>query len=65
MSELRVFDGLLSVRHALHRHIIKELRKAGIGIAFPQRDIHVRPVEGLGEVIRRQEAAGEGQTAAG
>ncbi|UCG32253.1 MAG: mechanosensitive ion channel [Phycisphaerales bacterium] len=46
--ELRVFvphvEYLLSTRHALHKAIDAEFRKAGIEIAFPQRDIHVRSI---------------------
>lgn len=44
--ELRVFvssvDYLLKVRHQLHMAIDQEFRKAGVEIAFPQRDLHVR-----------------------
>jgi potassium efflux system protein len=43
--ELRVFvgglDNRLSVTHHLHLAIEREFRKAGINIAFPQRDIHL------------------------
>ena len=46
LYELRVFvpsvDYLLKVRHDLHKAIDREFRKAGIEIAFPQRDIYVR-----------------------
>jgi len=46
--ELRVFvphvDHLLGVRHELHMAIDREFRKAGIEIAFPQRDLHLRSV---------------------
>jgi len=46
--ELRVFipnpDLLLEVRHDLHMEIDRRFRKAGIEIAFPQRDIHIRDV---------------------
>lgn len=46
--ELRVFipsiDYFLQVRHELHNAIDREFRKAGIEIAFPQRDIHVRSI---------------------
>jgi len=44
--ELRVFvpsvDHLLQVRHDLHHAIDREFRKAGIEIAFPQREVHIR-----------------------
>jgi potassium efflux system protein len=50
--ELRVYiphiDVMFSVRHELHRAITKTFREAGIEIAFPQRDLHIRsaiPVE--------------------
>jgi potassium efflux system protein len=46
--ELRVFvssvEYLLKVRHQLHKAIDQEFRRAGIEIAFPQRDIHVRSI---------------------
>lgn len=49
--ELRVYipsiEHLVSIRHEMHTTIIKEFRKAGIEIAFPQRDLHVRSIEGL------------------
>jgi len=48
--ELRVYvpnvDLLLSTRHALNKAIEREFRQAGIEIAFPQRDIHIRSVHG-------------------
>jgi potassium efflux system protein len=44
--ELRVFvpsiDYLLKVRHLLHKGIDREFRQAGIVIAFPQRDLHLK-----------------------
>jgi potassium efflux system protein len=49
--ELRVFtrgvDRRFRARHQLHMAIDKAFREAGIEIAFPQRDLHVRsiPVE--------------------
>lgn len=50
--ELRAFvphiDYLLSTRHALHKRVIRVFREAGIEIAFPQRDLHVKSFEGLG-----------------
>jgi potassium efflux system protein len=46
--ELRVFvrgmDNRLPVTHQLHLAIDREFRKAGINIAFPQRDIHLDAV---------------------
>jgi potassium efflux system protein len=38
-------DGLFPVTHELHEAIHRELRDAGIEIALPQRDIHVRSID--------------------
>lgn len=47
--ELRVFipsfDYFIKTRHDLHMKIDSALRKSGIEIAFPQRDIHIRSIE--------------------
>jgi potassium-dependent mechanosensitive channel len=44
--ELRVLvtsvDYLVEVRHQLNKAIDREFRRAGIEIAFPQRDVHIR-----------------------
>lgn len=46
LFELRVFvrgvDQRFRARHELHMHVDKAFREAGIEIAFPQRDLHVR-----------------------
>ncbi len=46
--ELRAFvrtvERLFSARHDLHMRIDKAFREAGIEIAFPQRDLHLRTV---------------------
>ena len=46
--ELRVFtrgvERRFRARHELHMAIDKAFREAGIEIAFPQRDLHVRSV---------------------
>jgi potassium-dependent mechanosensitive channel len=46
--ELRVFspdvDLTLLIRHELHLAIDRAFREAGIEIAFPQRDVHIRSV---------------------
>lgn len=59
--ELRVFipsiDHYVSIRHELHTTVIKEFRKAGIEIAFPQRDLHVRSIDGLDAWVRRRSDA--------
>lgn len=52
--ELRVYirsvNNLLPVQHELHMNIDKAFREAGIEIAFPQRDLHLRSVpQGLGK----------------
>lgn len=55
--ELRVYvasiDNLLQVRHEMHRAIDSAFRKAGIEIAFPQRDIHVRSIKAALPVVDR------------
>jgi potassium efflux system protein len=47
--ELRVFvasvDLSMSTRHDLNKAIDHEFRQAGIEIALPQRDIHVRTIQ--------------------
>jgi small-conductance mechanosensitive channel len=47
--ELRVFvadfDHRIDVRSALHHQIDRSFREAGIEIAFPQRDLHLRSVD--------------------
>lgn len=61
--ELRVFiddmDQWPSLMNELHDRIHKEFRQAGIEIAFPQRDLHVRSAEPLVELIDRQRALKE------
>jgi potassium efflux system protein len=59
---LRVFiphiDHLIPVRHALHNAVDQAFRKAGVEIAFPQRDIHIRSVKaGLPVDVRTSEDA--------
>jgi len=47
--ELRVWtsdvDNKLGLDSALHQEIFQKFREAGIEIAFPQRDLHIRSVE--------------------
>ncbi len=38
-------DALFPVTHDLHETIHRELRAAGIEIAFPQRDLHIRSID--------------------
>jgi potassium efflux system protein len=49
--ELRVFvanvDQRINVMHDINMAIDRTFREAGIEIAFPQRDIHIRSIEGL------------------
>ena len=53
--ELRVFiphvDHILTVKTELHMRIIERFREEDIEIAFPQRDLHVRSVGELRELI--------------
>ena len=55
--ELRVFipsiEYIFSVRHDLHMTITKRFREAGIEIAYPQRDLHVRSIGDLDQLIKR------------
>jgi len=57
--ELRAFiphiDYLLKTKHELHNAVFKEFKKAGIEIAFPQRDLHIRTSEGLKELVQKRE----------
>jgi potassium efflux system protein len=63
--ELRVFiphiDYFLSTRDELHSAIDKTFREAGIEIAFPQRDIHIRSVNAEFPLQMRTEQAGESE----
>jgi potassium efflux system protein len=62
--ELRVFlphiDHLLSVRHDLHMSITEAFRRDGIEIAFPQRDLNIRSIGELGELVQKREDIGLG-----
>lgn len=51
-------DNRLATTHELHRAIYLGLAKAGIQIAFPQRDIHIRSIEPVLRVNGRTGAAG-------
>ncbi|MEN1704719.1 MAG: mechanosensitive ion channel domain-containing protein, partial [Planctomycetota bacterium] len=62
--ELRGFipsiEHLIPVRHELRMAIAKAFRKADIEIAFPQRDLHVRSIGDLKQLmVSREEAASE------
>lgn len=60
---LRVFiphiDHLISVKHGLHMRITEAFREAGIEIAFPQRDLHIRSAEPLAELLRERGRSGQ------
>lgn len=55
--ELRVYiphiEFLVPVTHAMHRSIYKAFEKAGIEIAFPQRDLHIRSIGDFAKLIDR------------
>ncbi len=54
--ELRVFiehfDYVLTTRHDLHMRVTERFRELGIEIAFPQRDLNIRAIGPLEEVLR-------------
>lgn len=55
--ELRVFiphiEYYFKINHELHMMIIERFRKAGVEIAFPQRDLHLRSAEALEGLLTR------------
>jgi potassium efflux system protein len=57
--ELRVFipriDCMLGVRNDMHFAILKAFREAGIEIAFPQRDLHLRSIGDLSQFLTKRE----------
>ncbi|MFG0283792.1 MAG: mechanosensitive ion channel domain-containing protein [Phycisphaerales bacterium JB039] len=59
--ELRVYigniDHLLAVRHQLHGAIAKAFAKAGVEIAFPQMDLHLRDAKPLEAMLERRRDA--------
>jgi potassium efflux system protein len=64
--ELRIFiphiDHLITVRHDMHMRVTEEFRKANIEIAFPQRDLHIRSIGELRDVM---ETPGKGNANTG
>ncbi len=64
--ELRIYvpnmDNYLKVWHEINCAIDREFRKAGVEIAFPQRDLHIRSGT-LGVRLERAEGQGEGSGA--
>ncbi len=57
--QLRVFiphiDYLFQIRHEMHMAIIKAFREAGVEIAFPQRDLHIRSAGDLVKLVEKRE----------
>ena len=51
-------DRILAARHDLHMRITREFRAAGIEIAFPQRDLHIRDLDKLTEFVRLAKDSG-------
>jgi potassium efflux system protein len=63
--ELRVFItgvNTLTTKHQLHMAIDREFRKAGITIAFPQRDIHFDSLDPIDVRVVPDEKSGKGTT---
>ncbi|MEO1007825.1 MAG: mechanosensitive ion channel domain-containing protein [Planctomycetota bacterium] len=60
--ELRVyiehFDYFLDTRTELHARVAERFKQLGIEIAFPQRDLHVRSIGPLADIVRK---AGDGE----
>jgi potassium efflux system protein len=61
--ELRAYTAdsnrFLTVTHDLHKAIDRKFRAAGIEIAFPQRDIHVRSIKDVLPITNRDSGRGE------
>jgi potassium efflux system protein len=61
--QLRVFiphiEHLITVRHDMHMRITEAFREAGIEIAFPQRDLHIKSMPDLRGVERAGGESGE------
>jgi potassium efflux system protein len=55
---LQDMDYRLDTITALHQAIDDRFRAAGIGIAFPQRDLHIRSVQPLEIHLRRDQKPG-------
>jgi potassium-dependent mechanosensitive channel len=56
-------DNRIDTTTALHQAINDKFQAAGIGIAFPQRDLHIRSVQPLEVQLRRAAAAESGDDA--
>ena len=46
------FDKLLRVQHEIHNDVARVLSENGIGMPFPQRDLHIRSAPGLVGALR-------------
>ncbi len=55
------FDKRLPTLHAIHMAVEQALRKHGIEIPFPQRDLHIRSADGLSGKIPKLPGAGAGR----
>ncbi|MFK7759670.1 MAG: mechanosensitive ion channel domain-containing protein [Phycisphaerales bacterium] len=55
--EIRVFissiESFIPVRHAINSEIFRVFQDEGIEIAFPQRDLHLRSIGDLSEIVDR------------
>jgi potassium efflux system protein len=55
--ELRAYcdtlDNWLPLKHELHMNVDRAFRQAGIEIAFPQRDVHVRSIDDALSIVER------------
>jgi len=56
--ELRLFiphiEHLIPVYHQLRQAIVRKFRAAGVEIAFPQRDLHIRSIGDLSKLVERR-----------
>jgi len=69
-AHLPTMDSRLAVIHELHMAVDREFRAAGIEIAFPQQDIHLRSVDTALPLLRAappsaQQSASSGSKSAG
>ena len=59
---MKDLDDWMLARNALHLEIDDAFREAGIEIAFPQRDIHIRSIEPVVKLAQSGGAATEPPT---
>jgi potassium efflux system protein len=59
--EMRIFisdiDFMLATRHEVNTAIAQRFAEEGIEIAFPQRDLHVRSIGDLAQIVKREDLA--------